>query len=176
MIVVHRRMSALPSTKSTITFSSSSPGIWPWPTPMRALGHELAQLARPLVDVLDAVVHEEHLPAARQLALDAFDDDARRRSATTVVRMARRSAGGVVMIDRSRSPISAMCSVRGIGVAVSVSTSTCVRSFLRRSLCVTPKRCSSSTTTSPRSLKRTSFDKQAVRADDDVDLARRRAP
>ncbi len=76
----------------------------------------------------------------------------------TKVRIARRSAGGVAMIEISRRPPIAICSVRGIGVAVSVSTSTWVRSSLRRSLCATPKRCSSSMTTRPRSLKRTSFD------------------
>ncbi len=47
-----------------------------------------------------------------------------------------------------------MLSVRGIGVAVSVSTSTSVRSALSFSLSRTPKRCSSSMTTKPKSLKR----------------------
>ena len=74
----------------------------------------------------------------------------------TKVRMARRSTGGVEMIDRSRTPIIAMCSVRGMGVAVRVTTSTSLRSFLSCSLCLTPKRCSSSMTTSPRSLNDTS--------------------
>jgi hypothetical protein len=40
---------------------------------------------------------------------------------TTKVCTARRCAGGVAMIERSRSPAIAMLSVRGIGVAVSVS-------------------------------------------------------
>ena len=52
--------------------------------------------------------------------------------------------------------MSAISSVRGIGVAVIVSTSTCARSCFSRSLWETPKRCSSSTTSSPRSLNRTS--------------------
>ena len=51
-----------------------------------------------------------------------------------------------------------MLSVRGIGVAVIVRTSTFLRICLMRSLCATPKRCSSSTTSRPRSLKVTSFD------------------
>ena len=51
-----------------------------------------------------------------------------------------------------------MLSVRGIGVAVIVSTSTRLRICLMRSLCATPKRCSSSTTSSPRSRNCTSFD------------------
>ena len=82
-----------------------------------------------------------------------------RSNRQTMVRIASRSAGGVAMIEISRSPPIAICKVRGIGVAVSVSTSTCVRSSLRRSLWVTPNRCSSSTTSSPRSWKRTSRDR-----------------
>ena len=49
-------------------------------------------------------------------------------------------------------PTRLISSVRGIGVADIVSTSTLVFSFLIDSLCWTPKRCSSSTTSSPRSL------------------------
>ena len=48
--------------------------------------------------------------------------------------------------------------MRGIGVAESVSTSTSVRSCFSRSLAATPNRCSSSTTTRPRSLNATSLD------------------
>ena len=56
------------------------------------------------------------------------------------------------MIERSRTPVSASCKVRGIGVAVSVRTWTSARSDFSFSLCATPKCCSSSTTTRPRSL------------------------
>src|SRR5438552_847952 len=55
----------------------------------------------------------------------------------------------------SRSPASDICSVRGMGVAESDSTSTRKRSWRRRSFCLTPKRCSSSTIRSPRSFGRT---------------------
>jgi hypothetical protein len=58
------------------------------------------------------------------------------------------------MVDISRMPVIAISSVRGMGVADMVSTSTAVRSCLRYSLCSTPKRCSSSTITMPRFLKR----------------------
>ena len=75
---------------------------------------------------------------------------------STKVRIGERSRGGVSMSVRSRRPASDRCSVRGIGVAVSVSTSTASRSALSRSLCFTPKRCSSSTMSRPRSLKVTS--------------------
>ena len=61
------------------------------------------------------------------------------------------------MADMSRMPDSAMFSVRGMGVADSVNTSTWRLISFSRSLWVTPKSCSSSTTSSPRSLKRTSL-------------------
>ena len=50
----------------------------------------------------------------------------------------------------SRTPNSDRCSVRGIGVAVIVSTSTVCRRALSRSFTSTPNRCSSSMITSPR--------------------------
>ena len=58
------------------------------------------------------------------------------------------------MLSSFRPP-SAICRVRGIGVAVMVRTCTSARSCLRRSLCATPKCCSSSITTRPRSLNAT---------------------
>ncbi len=63
-----------------------------------------------------------------------------------------RSSGGVVIVDISRMPVTAISSVRGMGVADIVSTSTLARSFFSCSLCSTPNRCSSSTMTRPRSL------------------------
>ena len=87
------------------------------------------------------------------------------------MRTASRSTGGVAMIDRSRTPVSASCSVRGIGVAVSVSTCTSARSSLSRSLCATPKCCSSSTTSRPEILELDRLAEQRVGADHDVDLA-----
>ncbi|CPU65257.1 Uncharacterised protein [Mycobacteroides abscessus] len=66
-----------------------------------------------------------------------------------------RSSGGVASVDISRMPVTAISSVRGIGVADMASTSTLVRSCLSVSLCSTPNRCSSSMMTRPRSLNRT---------------------
>ncbi len=63
-----------------------------------------------------------------------------------------RSSGGVVIVDISRMPVTAISRVRGMGVADMVSTSTLARSFFSCSLCSTPNRCSSSTMTRPRSL------------------------
>ncbi|MPN54444.1 hypothetical protein SDC9_202114 [bioreactor metagenome] len=63
------------------------------------------------------------------------------------------------MVERSRMPMSDISSVRGMGVAESVRTSTVFLSSLIFSLCATPNRCSSSTTSSPRSWNCTSLDK-----------------
>ena len=71
------------------------------------------------------------------------------------VRTASRSTGGVAIRLISRTPVSASCKVRGIGVAVSVSTCTSALSCFSRSLCATPKCCSSSTTSRPRSANST---------------------
>ena len=65
------------------------------------------------------------------------------------------------MIDISRRPDSDICNVRGIGVAVRVSMCTSARSSLSFSLCLTPKCCSSSTITRPRSRKPTCLDSTA---------------
>ena len=61
------------------------------------------------------------------------------------------------MVDMSRRPDRAMFSVRGMGVAERVSTSTWRLISFRRSLWVTPKRCSSSMMSSPRSLNSIPF-------------------
>ena len=87
------------------------------------------------------------------------------------VRTASRSIGGVAIIERSRTPVSASCSVRGIGVAESVSTWTSARSSFSRSLWLTPKCCSSSTIRSAEVLELDALAEQRMRADDDVDRA-----
>ena len=131
---------------------------------------ELLQLLQRLVDRLDAVVEVEGLAATLHLALESELDRSSSYS-PTVVRMGRRPSGGVSMIEMSRSPESDMCSVRGIGVALNVSTSTSSRRARSSSFCATPKRCSSSRMTSPRSFGMTSRLQDPVRADQDVDLA-----
>ena len=88
----------------------------------------------------------------------------------TRVSTASRSAGGVSRFEMSRTPNSDMCSVRGIGVAVIVSTSTVARSALSRSLTSTPNRCSSSMINRPRFVKLHVGRRQPMRADDDVEL------
>ena len=76
---------------------------------------------------------------------------------STKVRTARRSTGGVAIRLISRTPLRAICRVRGMGVAVSVSTCTSAFSFFSFSLSATPKCCSSSTTSRPRSWNRMSL-------------------
>ena len=92
---------------------------------------------------------EEDLAATIYLAQDRFADK-RVVPVRMKVRIGRRSCGGVSITLMSRTLTSAMCRVRGIGVAVRVRTSTSVRSCFRRSLCATPKRCSSSMISRPR--------------------------
>ena len=87
------------------------------------------------------------------------------------VRTASRSTGGVAISDISRTPDSASCSVRGIGVAVSVSTWTSSRSSFSRSLCCTPKCCSSSTIKQAEIGELDALAEQRMGADDDVDVA-----
>ncbi len=66
----------------------------------------------------------------------------------------KRRCGAVAMTLKSRKPSSASPSVRGMGVAVRVSTSTSARNCFIASLWRTPKRCSSSMMSRPRFLNR----------------------
>jgi hypothetical protein len=76
----------------------------------------------------------------------------------TSVLMGWRLRGGVSITEIRRSPESDMYSVRGMGVAVSESTSTDFAIFFSRSLCLTPKRCSSSTINNPSAWNSMSFE------------------
>ena len=93
----------------------------------------------------------------------------------TKVRIGCRSSGGVASVDISRMPVTAISSVRGIGVADIARMSTFVLSFLSASLCSTPKRCSSSMIDEPEVLEPDAVAEQAVRADHDIHLAAREA-
>ena len=70
------------------------------------------------------------------------------------------SVGGVLSSVKSLIPVRLISSVRGIGVAVRVRTSTLLLNDLIFSLCVTPNRCSSSITSKPRSLNLISSDRR----------------
>ena len=156
--------------------SSSRSFIWPWATSTRTSGtSSLEQLGDRADACCTRLCTKKTCPPRRTSRRIASRISASSKRQTWV-RIASRSAGGVSMTERSRRPVKAICSVRGIGVAVSVSTSTVFFSCLMRSLCATPKRCSSSTTSSPRSRKLDVLLEQAVRADHDVDRARSRGP
>ncbi len=71
---------------------------------------------------------------------------------TTWLAIGERPAGSWSRTEVSRSPKTVMATVRGIGVAVMTSRcGGCLPLPRRASRCSTPKRCCSSTTTSPRS-------------------------
>jgi hypothetical protein len=72
------RMSASRRMNLSITSSSSRGGICPCPTTIRASGAS-RRTSSATVDVVDAVVHEEHLPLARELAEHRLLMRARRR-------------------------------------------------------------------------------------------------
>ena len=157
MIVVQTRTSAAPSANASITFSRRALGHLAVPDDEPRARQHPAELLGLRLDRLDAVVDVEDLAAAIELAQDRVADEPGRRlgdaglDRQAVLRRRLDDATG------RGSPASARLSVRGIGVADRVRTSTSRRSRLSRSLAATPNRCSSSTTTSPRSLNRTSL-------------------
>ena len=120
-----------------MTRSSSRAPIWPWPMAKVHSGTSSREPPRGLLDRMHAVVQEEDLAAAVLLAQERLADQL---VVLGVRRGASRSPGGPAAAsesaEMSRTPESDMCSVRGIGVAESVSTSTVARSSLKCSLCV----------------------------------------
>ena len=118
------------------------------------LRHAWRRKAAALVEIFDARADVEAGRRGSARAAAPRAPAARRRARRRCARRGDRPAG-VAMIERSRTPVMASCSVRGIGVAERVSTCTSARRSFRRSLCFTPKCCSSSTITSPRSLNET---------------------
>ena len=88
--------------------------------------------------------------------------------------MGSRSCGGVSMTHMSRTPISAMWSVRGMGVAVSVSTSTVGLDLLEALLVRHAEALLLVDDDQAEVLERHVLLEQPVRADDDVHRRRRR--
>ena len=115
-------------------------------------GHELVDFRRDGGDVLHTIVHVEHLPTTQQLAPDGGGDLRVLVSADvgehrqTILR--RRGQAWTFRGYR----LTAVSNGARDSVADRLSTSTLVRNALSVSLCSTPKRCSSSMMTSPRSL------------------------
>ena len=169
-MLVDSRMSCLPSPNSVITFSRSVGASWPCASTMRASGTISRSRAETFSMSSSRGTTQKIWPPRKRSRWIAS------RSTTPSqgmmkVRTASRSTGGVAMMLISRTPVSASCRVRGIGVAVRVRTWTSVFSAFRRSLWATPKCCSSSTMTRPRSANSTALRQQRVGADDDVDRA-----
>ena len=152
-IVVQTRTSKSFSQKPTMTRSRVSSVICPWPIATRASGtssrSRLAARSMESTRLWMKKTWPSRSSSRRMAAATCFSS-----YAPTKVSTGCRSSGGVRIVDISRMPVSDISSVRGIGVADIDSTSTEARSVLRYSLCSTPKRCSSSTMTRPRSLNR----------------------
>ena len=155
-IVVQTSTSASPRRKPSIICSSAPSSIWPCATSHARVGHHRAHALGGLVDRLDAVVEEERLPAALQLALDRLADEL----LVVLAHVGLDRAAGPPAASRSprcraaRPATSGACA--GSAWRDSESTSTFRRSWRSSSFCLTPKRCSSSTIRRPRSFGRTS--------------------
>jgi hypothetical protein len=104
-------------------------------------GQDLFELLAPVLDGLDLVVQEVALAAALQFTQHGLADHACALVAHKGLdRQAPLRCGGD---DRQvAQPFQRMPSVRGMGVAVSVTTSTSARNCFICSLWRTPKRCS----------------------------------
>ena len=168
MMVVHSSTLKRCLWKSSITRSSFALGHLPVAMPMRA-GTSAFELLPHAADAPDVVVQEVHRPPRLSSRWKAF--------AQLLVVPGRDEGlhcepvrGGVAMMDRSRSPAMAMFSVRGIGVAVSVSRCTLARSAFSASFWRTPNRFLVDDD-QPQVLEAHVLLQQAVGADDHVDLA-----
>ena len=117
MMLVASSTSPCPSAKSSTAVSSASGFIRPCATTTSELRRELGEPGLHRRDVGDARADEEALPAAPLLAQHRLAHD-HRVPGSTKVRVGCRFCGGVASTLTSRSPTSAACIVRGIGVAV----------------------------------------------------------
>ena len=171
MIVVETSTSASPRRKECIRSSSSFSRIWPCATRKRSPGQSCCSCSARSSIVSTRLCRKNACPS-RSPSRSSASFTSSSSYSPTVVRIGRRPSGGVSMIEMSRIPASERWSVRGIGVALSVSTSTSSRSDLSSSFCATPNRCSSSRITSPSSFGITSRLRTRWVPIEDVDLAR----
>ena len=155
MMLVQTSTSASPRRNCTIRSSSARSSSWPWATTKRSLGHRPRRRSAVSSIVSTRLCRKNACPPRAASRSSAWRTSSSSYSPTQV-RTGRRPSGAVSMTEMSRSPASDICSVRGIGVADIDRTSTRSRSCRSRSFWRTPKRCSSSTISSPRSLARTS--------------------
>ncbi len=157
MMVVASRMSASPLTKVRMTFSSSSFSICPWPMRILAFGTRALILSLMVWMVWTRLWRKKIWPP-RSISLVMALRMMRSSYPQMEVWTGTLLGGAVSMVDMSLVPMSERYSVRGMGVAESVRRSMPAKSSLNFSLCLTPKRCSSSTMATPRFWKWMSFE------------------
>ena len=151
MIVVETSTSISPLINRYMIFSSSVSFICPCAYATFASGTSSAIFVATSA-ISRTLLYTKYACPPRVSSLEIASRTSSSLYSITYVWMGTRSIGGSSSTLISRMPMRLMCSVRGIGVAVSVRTSMLVLSCLIFSLCATPKRCSSSIIKSPRSL------------------------
>jgi hypothetical protein len=167
-----------PAAKRAITASFSGPFIRPWTSPTLSPNRSFSSAARlgrgevALLALLDQRAHPIGLLARGEVPSQPLDH---RRACLGDHRGLDRLAARRHLVEAADVHLAMLASwsVRGIGVAVITSRcgGTCALAWsIIRS--ATPKRCCSSTTTSPRSLVRHALLEDRMRADQYVDLAR----
>jgi hypothetical protein len=112
----------LAAVKACMRFESSASSSWPWPTVTRRPGTSSRRKEATSSIVLDPVVHVVDLPAALELGLDRLAHQLLGRRGQAGLHRHAVACGGVSMTDRSRTPASDSCRVRGTGVADIAST------------------------------------------------------
>jgi hypothetical protein len=156
------------SQKSTITCSSCVLVHLAVGVAMRASGTSSRSRAAAF-SIVPPVVDVEHLPSRSQLAADR-GGDLGVVVGPTKVSTGWRSSGGVCDHDISRMPVTAISSVRGMGVADIESTSTLCAALLQRLLVLDAEALLLVDDHQAEILERTSWE-QPVGADHDVDRA-----
>ena len=126
------------------------------------------------VGALRLLDDREHHVGRRPLAHSSRTNSSTRSRCApvrTAVRIVPRPGGRWCSVDTSRSPYSVRASERGIGVAVSSSTSGAAPLPISAARCSTPKRCCSSITDEAQPLERDALLHERVRAHDQAGLA-----
>ena len=128
MIVVETSTSNLRSQKSTTICSSTCSLSWPCATAMRASGTSSESCAATrLID--DTRLCTKNTWPSRSISRRIAAATCCSEYGPTNVRIGCRSSGGVASVDISRMPVTAISSVRGMGVALIARMSTLVFSF-----------------------------------------------
>ena len=171
MMEVHSSTSISRAVNWSITRDSSCSSIWPWATPMRASGTSCSSLFAHDADGSAPGCGRRTPGPSRSSSRRMAWRTSRSLKGPLWLTIGRRSSGGVLMVEMSRTPVSDRYSVRGMGWRSGSARPPRCAGCLKYSLWVTPKRCSSSMITRPRFLNVHVLLQQAVGADDDIDLA-----